>query len=259
MSCRKLIALFLIVSSGCSFRETVPELQGPLIPTAHVTEVMNNFDTHRRSVSDIKALIRTKIVHGDETESYRYAVIYRRPDALRVEVFPLNSFYTLSLLAVLREKLVSLDTTSSIAYEGNPSRDAIERAFGFPLNIEEIASLLLAEIPAGHGEFSGVISETGTEKYLSADRQIYFEKDPQETTMRLLKIYDDDKKLIIEVHFRFYRKIDDIEIPEKLEIQLPQYDVTGAMNATNISINSGPADSLFAVQPPGGFEIKSIN
>lgn len=243
---------------GCSAREVAPVLTGPMLTEAEIRDAQTKVTQKRAAIHDIQVLVRVRLSAGEDRSSFRYAVVYRRPSALRIEVFPLNGFYTVSLLGVLENSLVSLLPAEQQAYTGKPSRDVFSKVLGLPLTVEEIAGLLLAEPLHVEGTFNGVV-EGERRRYLSADSKTYFETETGSDDIRLIKLFDNDKKIIAEATYQDYRNVGDVILPHQISLVLAETGITAELRIQKIDANKNPSDSLFVVAIPEGFAVSEVD
>ncbi len=246
----------LISLGGCSVGEIAPTLTGPSLSEMEIESTLGSIEARRSQIHDIKSLIRVRLRSGTEQNSSRYAVVYRRPSALRIEVFPLNGFYTISLLGVLGDSLVSIIPSEEKAYTGKPSKDVLKKVLGLPLTVDEIAALLLAE-PPYEGKVNGV-EEGNLRRFISADKRVYFEM-TEPTRMSRIKLFDRDQRLLADAEYSDYRSTDSFEHPHHLSLKLIDANISAELQIQKIQYNTAPTDELFTVAPPENFSITALD
>lgn len=254
-----LCAVFLVIQ-GCAVREVPPILQGNEIPQVELQNTFKGFAAKRNAFTDLKSLIRVRLISDGKSDSFRYAVVFKRPASLRIETFPLNGFYTLATLGVFGNSLVSLVPSESQAYTGAPSREVLGKALGLPLSVDEIAGLLLAEPPAAALAYAGVRDEgMKVRRYLSSDKTVYIETPLDTDDVSRMKFFVSDKGLIADATYSDYRDVQGLRFPHAITLKLLEVDMEAELRIQKFQLNTDASDSLFLLEVPEGYSVTDIN
>lgn len=149
MKCiRHQIVIFIlsIICLGCA-RVPRPALAPEVLDADTKQSLISELRSIDSSVNSFKGLARGVIQDGDERAIIRYAIIFKRPDNLRVEALPATGGYTLSVLSATSSGVVVLDPVSERAYRSSDPSQAMKTALRLPLKADELVSYLLGIIP----------------------------------------------------------------------------------------------------------------
>ncbi len=254
---RWIFSVLVFALAGCALRETAPELVGVELSPSAIEKTLTFLNSQRERTKDLKTLVRVRLEAGGEKNSFRYAIVYRRPSALRIETYPLNGFFTLSTLGVINESLTTVVHNEGVVFTATPSRGVFERILGLPLTVDEIASLLSADPILSGAKIRG-IQEGLIERYISNDKRAYFEVSAGSSEVSRIKLFDEDHKILAEAVYSDYKIVDGVSFPFHISLRIVEADVHADLRIQKMQINTAPSDALFSIEIPEGFSTKML-
>lgn len=125
--------------AGCAARAPAP----PLPPAVEPAAVLAALDARRAAVRSLRA--RTRLRAGLAGAWTRQAVLVRRPDAVRVDVF--SPFGLALALGVQGPVLWAYPPAEATRYEGEATPGNLTRLLGAPLEVGDLVDVLLGVPP----------------------------------------------------------------------------------------------------------------
>ncbi len=264
-------AVFFIILAvaACSHAPVVPppviagEKLGSL-EKGHLLEKLRAIDM---SVQSFRSLYRTRIIDSNEKNSLRQAIVFSKPNRIRIESFPDNSFYTISLLIADDSGATLIDTTDHVAYQARDASSLLKRMLKIPVEASDLMSLILGHIPAQ--ELDRLLSSSHSEVYRDPEKhEVHISLEEQEAYWLL----DADSLLIKAAQYRSSSSDDvvfsmntsgekeesGIEIVSHVTIEMPRDEISIELDNTSLKMNSDVQDSLFLVNIPEGYSVDSL-
>jgi len=144
-----LIAITLSVS-GCGIHgmqnSSIPR-GSPISPHEEykVAQLLIDKD---EEIKSFRGLYRSSFEHEKESWQARQAVVFQKPDKLRIEALPLVGVATISLLVARQGVATYLDVPNKKAYQGSAESDFFNQFLKVSASERELMSLFVGRIPA---------------------------------------------------------------------------------------------------------------
>lgn len=259
---RCVFIIFLLSLGACAPRTAWKPL--PIVSSAVEAElVLQKLARNSADLRHAKILYNARIKHGDEVTSLRYALIFEKPQRLRVEVLPLNGFYSLGLFAVSEAGSVMLEPSEKVATLSNNPQALLARYFYLPLSpsalIHLIAGALSPEALAAGLEVRQSDQGDLVEVRRVDGREVYrFSPELELQSCQFFSPHDD--QLVVEANFSDYARHEEILFPQTLHVRLVSVGVD--LDLSLSSFKSGtiaPAEQLFNPAIPAGYQTRAAN
>jgi hypothetical protein len=233
--------IFIIVSififAGCSPKILVPDISN--LPSAGNLSKYP-FGQLSTNVDHFSALFKVK---SEVVSEIRYAVHFLAPNNLRIELFPLNSFYQLGLFVVSDGKFNFRSVNDSNVYAGDFSRAVMLDKLGLSFEVNQLVSALTRTIPVDSLEGELFTSKNNTLIYYANNAQFIGEYEPI-TNRPIAFYYLNDSVPIAKV--TYLNNISECA----MNIQVPE--VTDEFNVDCLSFKTSipPSKNLFSISLP---------
>lgn len=244
-----LILCCLLVS--CTPIEKVPSLDGTLVSSETVTTLLDRSQKRKNSIRSFKALLRVKISRGSESQSQRLAIVYRAPKDFKIEFYPTTSFYLLQKTILTDGRYTSVDMVRGKSEQGEIGEGTLEDVIGLPLTLTMLQQILLATLPEDKYEAVRSTSD-GSLHALSESNDVYAELPGDRVVPAMLKFFSESGTKIIGARYSAYQTIQDVMIPEQIELDIPRHQVKVEISVSSAKINAAIAPSEFTVSLPLG-------
>ena len=141
------VVMGLLGASLLSSCTSLPRFSPPgeQLPPLTAQGVCERLMQQRNSVRSFRALTEATFTHGDESVSFRYAIVRREPDALRIDMLPLEGAFTLGILVSEGGAVTLLNAQEKSFVEGEDESALLAEFFG----IEGLSADLIAGIVTG--------------------------------------------------------------------------------------------------------------
>lgn len=266
-----LAILFLVSGLGCSSRLVEPFSipEGERLSEQQLSEVLGALDQRSESIQSVKALARVRFVSSESVQSFRWAIVFNRPNSARIETFPLNTFFTLQLMVSRHERFTVLIPAEELAATGRVTVRRIDEYLGIPLTLEEALPLLLGVIP------QSVLSQAVRQGALEA---VWLEKpnlvelvDRGEQRFRARVRVDQgiieeialrdpfDERLSAVLSIDSVRTVSGIVMPQNLVLQLPRSSQEFQLQLGAQAVNEPIREDLFELDIPLGFTVRELD
>lgn len=143
---------------------------GPQLAQPDARKLCSLISSNRQGSSSFRALLNTEL-HGvdDDQFSFRYAVVSRGEDALRIDILPDQGAYTLAIITVLGDRAIVVDPERRTVIEGCTTERALERFLGFSGVTQQIVRGLITGLPPSFNcDAAGLYSVAGN----AGDRRV---------------------------------------------------------------------------------------
>ena len=203
------------------------------------------------TLRSIRALLDLRIAHADDpVAKLRLAVVFNRPDKLRLETLPTNGFYTLGLLVSNGETTHLMEAGETQQVRSAKSPEAlVRRLLGVSLGHADIFRIISgreAVIPAD-GQW-GQQSVVGPLLFSSIAEHVQYAFDAVTLVLSTLQRYDrNTDQLLYKVEFEEFFEVGGKIFPKRGIIFLPRDNVTVWFETSMLKLNDRPAESLFSL------------
>jgi|GEM_PF-4590644 len=253
--------------SACAARSFVPRpvVSGIELPSGEAAALFRQLRLKDWEIFNLRSLWRVILTHAGERTALRYAMVYQRPDCLRLEVLPPGIAQSLKLVVAKGGKAILLDIPEKTAYRGYSVEELLKKVFKVPLAEAGLASLLLARIPqhplgpSDNNNWRAFYDETA-ESYtvFNQGRGEYYWLDKTDLLLRRVEMrnmFNDE--LVLRVGYDDFFLSADVALPEKVFVQLPQEKLAVELGLVSINLNQKIADEMFEIEIPPHYRIKS--
>jgi hypothetical protein len=259
---RCILVVCILSLSACVSRAAWKPLPIAL-QSSEAVQVLQQLGRQSAELRHAKILYNALIKRGDEVASLRYAIIFEKPQRLRVEVLPLNGFYSLGLFAVSELGSVMLDPSERVATQSNNPQALLARYFYLPLSpaalMHLVAGTLSPETLASGLEVRRSNQGDLVEVRRVDGREVYrFSPELELQSCQFFSPHDD--QLVVEANFSDYARHEEILLPQKLQVRLVSVGVD--LDLSLSSFKSGtiaPAEQLFNPAIPAGYQTRAAN
>jgi outer membrane lipoprotein-sorting protein len=268
MICMRVSTLAFLLVVGivaCTLRPIPPK---PTIRSAaEMTPegILALFDQRWRLAESLRALARVTVTSPQGRYSTRQTFLWRRPAPLRLD--------TLSLFGQPVMSLVADATQISIYYAGEgtffqgPAHAAtLARVIGLPLDVEEVAPLLMGDIrppPAQHvsalylqgDDGMHLLRFLGVGGWLIRDAWVA----PDELLPRRVLRYSQQGLATVDIAYSDFRFVTaTFAAPHALAIWLPHVETEVRIQFLTIELNPDLSPAVFHLTPPAGVRISPL-
>jgi hypothetical protein len=205
-----------------------------------------------------RALFTTTLQRGRESASFRQAVVFERPDKLRIEALPPQGALSLDLLIARDGIVTALVPPEKQAQRGPSSTGLFRRYLDLPFRESEIMALVSggledgvlaqgAEVRCGDNDCIALRSDGRYRWRFKRDSGLL-----AEVSMR------DALKLRERVIVRYgdYRAVNGRMLPGVITLQLPEDEVKVTMAATMLAAEQSINPRVFDVAIPSDYSIQ---
>lgn len=216
---QSIFLMMLIFVSGCSL--TYYPKPAELERTVSLEEIDLFLDELKsKTLEDYKLLSKLKISHRETTENLRQSIIYKGPNYLKIELYPNNAFYVLSYLEISNNEFKFYNESEKKTYTGKYDDDTILRFFKIRLDLEELSSLMLAQIPLNwinRNNFTAY-KDDNYKQLISSQNNLFILLDSNNKLMQVQKFNDYNEKLEFKIEY-LYNKTN---YPSEISIFYPK-------------------------------------
>lgn len=263
---RVVITLILsVILSACS-RLSLPSFIGNQLGIGEREQLLASINQRAQEIRSFKALLRAKLLIGEQRSSVRYLLLADLPSRLHLEALAPNAAYAMAVLVADKERLLLLDPAPKRAYLGRSDAAHLKRALNIPLAPEWLASLVLGRLPQS---YLAALPSLQTQFKRSPDLlqimlkqgeyERFFVFSAENGLLQRMQLRDQfSTKLLLEMRFLDYQIIEQLSVPAQIEIDLPPDNAHISIKVTNPKLNNEIAEKLFAQEIPPGYESEEL-
>ena len=246
--------LFGCAIAGCSVQRPVPvwELDDVVVDAAESAQLRARIAQRADDVTSFRGLFQVDVRRGDDRAAFRQAVVFIRPDRLRIEALPSQGALTLNLFVSNRGSVVSLEPAEKKAFEGPASTAIFRRFLKLPFREGEIMALVTGRVEVGRLDALSEVRCGPREcSVVSAEERYRYRVDRPTGEIRSVRIRDPlQGKARIEVRYSDYAAVGAVRIPRAIALVLPNDGIEIDMTGQMLAINQPIPDRLFEVAIP---------
>jgi outer membrane lipoprotein-sorting protein len=268
MICMRVGALAFLLVVGvvaCTLRPIPPE---PTIRSAAEIApegILALFDQRWQLADSLRALARVTVTSARGRYSTRQTFLWRRPATLRLDTLSLFGQPVMSLVADAAQ--ISIYYPGEGTFFQGPARAAtLARVIGLPLDVEEVAPLLMGYIrppPAQHistlylqaDEGMHLLRFLGVGGWLIRDAWVA----PDELLPRRVIRYAQHGLAAVDIAYSDFRFLTEtFAAPHVLAIWLPHVETEVRIQFLTIELNPDLSPAVFHLTPPAGVRISPL-
>lgn len=245
----------------------MPSVAGRPLDTSEKQILFEKIHARESELKSLRALYSFEVSEKGKKNRLRQAIIFEKPESLRLETFPETSFLSLQL-TVLRGQIGSfIDSSAHQAYLANNTEKLLSRFYKLPLAPGDLMGLLSGRTPEKEiermrwGEEYEVRLDDKAGRFLISRNDGNFiwvlRKDSlllEEAIYR--NIFDDS--VILHAKMDDIRYVDTIPLPHKVSFYLAADDIALELTAQTFKVNRDISPLLFEVQIPEDFSIENL-
>jgi len=249
-----------IVMFGCAPRRSgAPWLPGEVaIQPADEARFRESVLGRVSELTSFRGLFSTTARRGDETSSFRQAIVFVHPESLRVEALPSQGALSLHLLVSQRGLVTVIIPGEKRAVRGASSTALFRQHLDLPFREGELMALV-----SGRVERSAFDSKSETRcgenectvQRLDGRYVWRFER----TSARLLSVsIRDPLKLVERIRVRYadFKEFGGVELPTRITLELVDDGVAIDLEASMVKVNQPIPSALFEVAIPADYSVK---
>ena len=250
--CCLALALFVQFSLSCSNLRSypLPVVNGDRASAEQLAAFTAAQTLRGFAVKSFRGLYRCQIAQGAQRLTTKQAVVFEKPDRIRVETFPLNGGLSLGLLIGQEGKLSFIDPIQKTKMESESDQNLIYRALRLRLNRQDLMSYLSGNVPeqALH-EQDGVLHlalSNGDAAFADPDFRWYYLLAGESKDLIRAELRSPlNQGLELRIDYLNYTKISGISVPDQIEIVIPRDSVQIELNLISAKINEEIKSELF--------------
>ena len=260
------LAFLLVVGVGaCTPRHSLRE---PIIqPAADISPegILALFDQRWQLAESLRAVARVTVTSAQGRYSTRQTFLWRRPALLRLDTLSLFGQPVMSLVADAVQASIYYPTEGAF-FQGPASAGTLARVVGLPLDVEEVAPLLMGYIrPAPAQQVSTI--------YLQADESMFLLRfrdgeggliqdawvDPDQLLPRRVLRYTQRGLATVDIAYSDVRLLTEtFPAPHALAIWLPHAEMEVRIQFLTVDLNPALSPAVFHLSPPAGMLIRPL-
>lgn len=249
-----LLTLFGVVSlvfSGCVRAPVFAP--GEHINAASSQALCGSLNAAREGAVSFRALLDATVRGpGSDAASFRYAIVGKADDKLRIDVLPSEGAYTLALITVRGGDALFLNTQEKRALEGCSVEQALEKLLGFNgMTPAAVKGLVLGQTPALDCRSVTVYrSDNSRVIFLDPVAHIAWEVDADSSELQRAHFLSENGQAVLAIAERGERsgvRTVDFTIYKPVS-------ATAQMQIRKLVPNPDIAESAFSVPVPPGYE-----
>lgn len=248
--------------SGCALLLGIehPTIQGNLVAGEKRQALVRRLTEGSRLPATVKTMIRATVKHGKSSETFRYSLIFASPRSIRVDVFPINSAFTLQRLTATNGNASLIDLTSKEALSGSTEETFRKSFLQVPASEQEVAALLLGRLPQRYLEDEKLeIYESGTTiTGLKSGGEMYWRMKADTLAMEEVQVRDPlSGKLLVVATYGDLIPCGSLQIPAKAEVKIPAEATTFLFSHHRPECGAPLSPDKFNLTVPRGYAVRN--
>lgn len=262
---RALAFLLLVGAVACTPR---PALHAPVVrPVTDVSpeSILASFDHRWQLAEELRALARVSVTSPQGRYSTRQTLLWRRPALLRLDTLSFFGQPVMSLVADATQASIYYPAEGAF-FQGPASAATLARVIGLPLDVDEVAPLLMGYIrPPPSRQVSALHLQTdegmpllrflGVGGGLIQDAWV----DPDRLLPRRVVRYTQHDITAADIAYSDFRRIaETLPVPHTVAIWLPQVETEVRIQFLTVDLNPGLSPAVFQLSPPAGVRVSPL-
>jgi len=261
------VAIFLIVFatlSGC-FNIPPPSIVVSGVPLSSdgVKELCIRINQRAGEIENLRALYNVNLVHALGKDYFRYAVVAKAPDALRVDLLPTQGAFSLGIFSANASGAQMIDIPNKqVVISTNPDQ-MIQKLFGdLSVGKDDVMALLTGRVPSSTCSlesppvvnFDPTLGRYFLESYRGIGKiKEIWEINSQSALLEGLLVYDrsgDNAGVEGRVD-----NLGEMDLPQHIGVVEFGTGAKADLDRKQAKVNTELKEALFDIQIPEGFEV----
>jgi hypothetical protein len=253
--------MLLLMVAGCGPAYIPrPKLPGQALPAPAVERVLTQLRERAGAVRSWRGLSHSVMREGRQSGKVRHAILFTRPDRLRVETLPAGSAFSLNLLAVEHGEAVFLDPGSKRAYKGRVDAELLRDVVGIQADLSELMLFLCGIVPVDDsgaaGGWTAYQTPGAASLMLVQGESRYFVLNAQSLELDRAHVRDPfTDTLRFEIGYSDYQESGGERLPRRIEVGIPDRKIAVELRFDKISLNGAISEKLYQVQIPPDYAV----
>lgn len=242
-----------VVCAGCSASHVFQPEDPPLAESA-AQGICQDVNAKRPDVTSFRIMAESTVTAGRESASFRYVIVARDPDDMRIDLLPVEGAFTLGMLIAQGDEVTVLNTQDK-TYKRSKDKSAIFEEF---LGLRGVSSPVIRGIVTGIPPVFDCervsVFEGPRESVVLLDRdgRVAWRVDSETGRVRAFDILgtDDDS---IQVAGTLYYSTAGNPASMSLDVYQP-HEAHGILLFKRMTLNPVLADEIFLVPIPASYQ-----
>jgi outer membrane lipoprotein-sorting protein len=261
----RVLICFLLGLGACTLDRT---WRAPVTPPSANTSpeiLLASLAQRWQGVEALRALARVSVTSAQGHYSTRQTFLWRRPAFLRLDTLSFFGQPMMSLVANRAQTSIYYPVEGTF-FQGPTSPATLARVIGLPLDVGEVAPLLL-------GDTRPSPTQPVAATYLQTDEAMYLLRfvgvgggliqdawvDPDQLLPRRAVRYTQHGTTAVDIAYSDFRRLaGSLSVPHALAIWLPHTETEVRVHFLMVDINPGLSPAVFQLSPPTGVQISPL-
>jgi outer membrane lipoprotein-sorting protein len=227
--------------------------------------ILSSFEQRWELAADLRGLARVSTTSAQGRHSTRQTVLWSRPALLRLDILSLFGPPSMSLVADAAQVSIYYPAQGTF-FQGPPSAATLARVIGLPLDVDEVAPLLMGYIrPSPAQQVSALYLQTDDGmhllRFVGLGGQLIQDVwvDPDQLLPRRVLRYTPLGTTAVDIAYSDFRHLTEaFPAPYALAIWLPHVEMEVRIQFLTIELNPGLSPTVFQLSPPAGVRIHPL-
>jgi outer membrane lipoprotein-sorting protein len=223
------------------------------------------FDQRWQLAASLRAVARVTLTSAQGRYSTRQTFLWRRPAMLRLDTLSLFGQPVMSLVADAVKASIYYPTEGAF-FQGSARAGTLARVVGLPLDVEEVAPLLMGYIRPGPApQVAAIDLETDDGmlllRFLDGAGRLIQDAwvDPDQLLPRRVLRYTQPGLAMVDIAYSDIRFLTEMfPAPYTLAIWLPQTETEIRIQFLTVDLNPDLSPAVFHLSPPTGMPIRPL-
>ncbi len=257
--------LVLVGMVSCMPRSPLHQPAGQPVTGISPQTLLLSFDHRWELAAELRALARVSTTSAQGRHSTRQTFLWRRPAQLRLDILSLFGQPSMSLVADAAQVSIYYPAQGTF-FQGPSSAATLARVIGLPLDVDEVAPLLLGYIrPSPAQQVSALYLQTDEGmhllRFVGLDGQLIQDAwvAPDQLLPRRVLRYTPLGTTAVDIAYSDFRHLTEaFPVPHALAIWLPQMEMEIRVQFLTVELNPGLSPAVFQLPPPAGMRIHPL-
>lgn len=254
---RKLLIVTLLLLSACPKKPlSFSEKDFPEFSTSESANLKKELVVELDQISTFKALARVSLKSGEDSQSFRQAIVFDSQDRFRLEFLPNNAAYSLALFIISQGQAVYIDNSEKFFRKGEASQRTIASVLRIPAELEDLKAYFQAKVPARFLQNSRILHDLKTSQIivLSLKNDFVAWLDPKLKLISRFELRDPfNQKLVMSAQYSDFEFVDGFTVPSKFTAELHKDNLSIEFDFSSQMLNREIKPGLFEITIPSEF------